>query len=638
MGAASFEWHSNYQPDSHYSHLAMDDQPELIQLRLEKQLPPNAFNDRFYAEVVAINDAVSSGKVLVLFDTGSNVSLAAGDVVLVYADLGLPAKARNPGDFDYKEYLASIDVYGQIYVNTSDLFEVSAAGDKLSYSIRARNNLISLLSDSGLKDQPLAMIQALLLGQRDSIDPEVTRSFRDAGVIHILALSGMHVGIILLLLQNVTGWMKRFKYGAAVQTVFLISCLIAFGFLTGMSPSIRRAVTMFSFIAVGLNIKYKSSVFHSLTVSAFVLLILDPRLLFQVGFQLSYSAVLSIVLIQPVLARLWPAAQQYVEHWWQWQWFRKKGWEIFTVTVAAQLGIAPISIFYFHQFPGLFILGNMLLLPLLPFILGGAILLMIGLLLNLDFLIDLLVAILNPILEWLIAQVSYISSLEDFILKDLYLDFIELLLIYGCIIGVVIFIRPHVNRSRKERHVRSKMNWTFHLALVSGLLLVCSKIYNVTKKSPTDFYVLHQTRGTAITVANDSKAVLFTNLARQDQYWREKSMTRLQSMELLRDKEVDRKNLINLIQFQNQQLVVVDSTGIYHSSIKNTPVLLSHSPRIHLQRLIDSLQPNAIISDGSNYRSFVQRWEETCDVSGIPFYNTYEDGAVDITQLNAELP
>ena len=621
LGALLFS-NKNGLSNDHFIHKQVQGQDHVLQLKLKQRLAPNKFNDRFYAEVIALDQQQVSGNTLVLFKRSDSLDFQVGDRLTVYDDVNLPAFERNPGDFDYRKYLKSIDVYGQIYVDTPKILSYENGSQELGVLLRLRTTILEKLEASGLNDNPRGVIEALVLGQRQNVDPEVTKSFRDAGVIHILALSGLHVGIILLILRVLTKRILRMKYGRWIQSVVLIFLLWSFALLTGMSPSIMRAVTMFSFVAVGLNLKRKGSVYHSLTLSAFVLLLFDPRLLFQVGFQLSYMAVFSIVLIQPVLAGLWPWRNKVKDFF----------WNIFTVTVAAQIGVAGISLFYFNQFPGLFILGNMLLLPVLPFIIGAALLLIFLLLFSIPT--DWLTTVLNAVLEFIIETVARISSYESFIVKDVHLTFWETALIYVAIFSLVLFLLPYFKRSKRERFYLKKPNWMLHLSLLSLVVLFGLKSYEKLNTDKDSFLVLHQATGSAVSLSNQDQATLFTDLHVMDSLRALNSLERLKAIETHRDKDLSLVSLKNLIQYNKNRLLVIDENGLYDISIKNATVLLSHSPKINLERLILETQPKRIIADGSNYRNVVESWKITCNKMGVELLNTYEVGAVELMMAN----
>ena len=254
----------------------------------------------------------------------------------------------------------------------------------------------------------MGIIQALLLGQRNSISTETYDNYKDAGAVHILAVSGLHIGILLLLLQFLFRPLEILPKGRTIKLVVIVLLLWCFAFLAGLSASVVRAVTMFSFVAYALYLNRPSNTFNILALSMFfILLLFNPMLLFQVGFQMSYAAVFSIVWIYPMLQRFWTPKNSVLQ----------KIWQLLSVSIAAQLGVLPISLFYFHQFPGLFFISNLLIVPFLGLLLGMGILVMV--LALLDILPDFLVLWYNRIISLMNSVVEWVAQQEAFIFKNI---------------------------------------------------------------------------------------------------------------------------------------------------------------------------------------------------------------------------
>ncbi|PRP67305.1 ComEC/Rec2 family competence protein [Nonlabens agnitus] len=619
LGGLMLSLKSSIKLDEHYTHFVKNGEDAMVEIQLLEQLSSNSYNHRFYAMVQRINDQPTNGKVLVLFKRSDSVAFKAGHTLLVYDDINDASNGRNPGDFNYKEYLEGIDVYGQIYVDKPRILSLDFRASSLPWYVRYRNKLLQDLENSNLTSDSRSLVEALVLGQRQNVDPTITQNFRDAGVIHILALSGLHVGILLLILQFCLKWLKRWPYGIWIQTIVILVLLWCFAFLTGMSPSILRAVTMFSFVAIGMNINRNRSVFHSLTISAFCLLMYDPRLLFQVGFQLSYTAVLAIVLLQPLFMRLFPRIKY---------WLPNKMVQIFTVTLAAQIGVAPLSVYYFHQLPLAFLVGNLVLLFVLPVIL--ALSLSYIALLQLGGPVSYLGELLNFIFESIISFVSYISSFKGFVLKDLYLRLDQLILIYVLILSIVLFLSPVLRRSRRERFKIQRANYGLHLALIALICLIgLDTIFDY--KTENSFMVLHQSRGSAVAISNSQHSQLLVHFPSMDKERRENSLSRLQQIQTFRETQLVVDSLPAIIEYQEIPLVIIDESTAYTKTESREPILLiSNSPKINLDKVITKLDPKLIISDGSNYRNFVERWKVTCEQRDVEFINTYEAGAVNL--------
>ncbi|WP_167342555.1 ComEC/Rec2 family competence protein [Nonlabens sp. SY33080] len=609
-----------FLPENHYVNQGLIGSEAVIELELYEQLASNQFNDRYYARVRNINATQSTGNVLVLFKTTDSLEFTLGHKLWVYDDINLPSNARNPGDFNYGKYLEGINVHGQIYIDKDKILkqELPKSSD-LSFFIKVRKRLETALYSSEMSKQPIAMIEALLLGQRKHLDKEITVSFRKAGVIHILALSGLHVGIILLIIEFLTRPLQRWNsYGAYLQTIVILIVLWSFALMTGMSPSIMRAVTMFSFVAIGMTLSRRTNTYFSLMLSAIVLLLINPRLIFNVGFQLSYAAVFAIVTLQPLFKSLWFPRNRVLRFL----------FSIFTVTLAAQIGVAPISLFYFHQFPLGFLIGNMVLLPALPIFLAASILMMALLVVcGNAFKLDVL---LNFILEWVIDFIHKVGSWDFLLIEHVYLELWQVILLYFILYGTALFVSPVLSRSKKERLIPIKPNNFLHLSLFSVLLcLVISTISTLTKDSKV--LILHQAAGSAISVYNNHRAQVFTDFYKMTENRDSITWNRLRWIEPHRDREVLRDSLHYDIKINELELVIIKEDGFYRKTHNQPIVLLTQSARVNLERLINEVRPTLIIADGSNYRSNFITWESTCLKYNIPFINTYEEGAVELS-------
>ena len=269
----------------------------------------------------------------------------------------------NPHAFDYRKYLANKNIYHTHYLPPTH-YHVLDSGqqsewDPQVWGIRIRAYGRNLIETYLNENASRAIASALLLGIKDNIDDELRAAYAGAGAMHILAVSGLHVGIVFTLLSRLFKLAGRSERSRI--TVFT-SLLVLWGYalVTGFSASVVRAVLMFSFINVGKLFRRHNITYNSIGTSAFLLLMYRPQFLYEVGFQLSYLAVLGIVFLYPRWSRLWEPKY----------WLVRRGWELVVVSVAAQLATAPLAVYYFHQFPNFFLLANLIVLPAVAVILN----------------------------------------------------------------------------------------------------------------------------------------------------------------------------------------------------------------------------------------------------------------------------
>lgn len=261
----------------------------------------------------------------------------------------------NPYEFNYKQYLRFNNIYHRQYAESNQLVVIGNNPEwgLVARALEAREFFSQILSSHIDSKRELNIIMALTLGVKEGLDPETKRAYSAAGAMHVLAVSGLHVGIIYVLVLFLLKPLGKRWYHRWLRAIISMMFLWTFAFITGLSPSVLRAVTMFSFVAVGQALGRNSSTMNTLAVSAFVLLWIDPFLLMSVGFQLSYLAVFGIVYLHPKLYSIWAPSS----------WIADKLWSISCVAVAAQIATAPLGLLYFHQFPTYFFLSNLIVIP-----------------------------------------------------------------------------------------------------------------------------------------------------------------------------------------------------------------------------------------------------------------------------------
>ena len=406
LGFGSAQLHQPRNQDLHYSNLLPSEEISLVASLTEK-LKPSQFENKYLAEVKQVNGKKSFGKILLLLPRDI-MNFQVGDQLAVSSSLEPIPTALNPQQFDYRKFMENRGILFQISPSEEEVLLLDHRQETFAGNIEAIHSRIEAkLKEHNFEKEELAIVQALILGQRRDISSETYGNFIDAGVVHILAVSGLHVGLILMILNFLLSPLDRIKRGWFLKICLLLLFLWSYAALAGLSPSVVRAVSMFSFVAVGMQLKRQTSVLNTLFLSLMLLLLVRPQWLFEVGFQLSYLAVFSIVLLQPMLASLfWPENR-----------ILKYLWNLFTVTLAAQIGVMPLSLFYFHQFPGLFFLSNMIILPFLGILMGLGILVICLALLN--CLPSILAESLNLSIKLLNELVNLVAQQEEFLFREI---------------------------------------------------------------------------------------------------------------------------------------------------------------------------------------------------------------------------
>jgi competence protein ComEC len=582
----------------------------LIRLKITGILKPNNYNDKYVVKLIKLDSVSVTGLAVLNVKKDSLFKPFAVDEILVLKTRLSPIQnPLNPNQFSYKQYLENKYIYAQMHANYNDVFIESSNKNTIGgFANAIRTHINKKLKEHSFKPNELAIINALLLGQRQDISQDVYNDYKNAGALHILAVSGLHVGIVLLLLNFLFKPLEYLKHGHIYKIILLIFCLWAFAIIAGLSASVSRAALMFSLIAVSMNLKRPRNTLNILVSSAFILLLFNPNLLFDVGFQLSYLAVIGIVTFYPLLYGF--GKPKY--------WLVDKIWQVILVSITAQIGILPISLFYFHQIPGLFLISNVVVIPLLGIILGYGILVII--LANINLLPDIIALFYGKIISWMNAFFKWISQHETFIFKDISFNWLQVIASYVFIISLYHFY--------KIKNFKNTVIFLFSI-LICQTIFIFTKYNNETKN---DFLIFHKSRYSILGFHNGKTLELHHNLDSTSNV-RE---TMINSFTTYHDVSLIKEDTLKPIYpLNNKWLLIVDSLGIYKVNAFNPDViLLRNSPKINLNRLIDSLQPKIIIADGSNYKSYMERWEATCLKQKIPFHQTGKKGAF-ITNLSS---
>ena len=600
IGIASITLNKEINNNRHYSNIQEFSEVVPLEaiLKIKKELKPSAYFKKYEAIVKLINNEHCIGKILVNVKKDSTVKvLKVDDEILTTTQFFEIQNSQNPYEFNYRDYLKNQQIYHQVSIS-KESFLIKPNPKSTIYGIAAniRFQINKSLIKSGFKNDELALINALLLGQRQTISEDLLTSYTDAGAVHILAVSGLHIGIIFLFLIFIFRGLNSFKNGKLITAVLIISILWFYAIIAGLSASVVRAVAMFTALSVGLLLNKPSNVYNTLFISMFFLLLFHPFYLFEVGFQLSYLAVFSIVWIQQKLENLWVSKI----------WLFRKMWQLFSVSIAAQLGILPLSLFYFHQFPTLFFVANMLIIPFLGFILIAGIIIII--LSICDVLPQALADFYIFILQKMNEITTFVSSIDSFIIRDISMSLLLMLAIYFVIILLFKWV---------EKKKYSRLMFVFFSIIMFQAILIYEKYERQSKK---ELIVFNSPRKSTIGLRNGDK-ITFTA----------SSLGRITKSYLIGTGIKDItffKQSTKVLNFKDETVLIVDSLGYYNfNSIKPTIILLQHSPKINLNRLIENVKPTIIVADATNYKSYIKFWEETSRKNKTPFYTTVKKGA-----------
>ncbi len=591
--------HQDKNQNKHYSHFLVENDAEIL-IEISDVLKKNQYNQQYFAKIKSLNKQEVLGTILVKTNVSDSLPpFEIGQIILCKTTIADLPRQKNPNQFEYANYLSNKEIFHEVALQKAQFLVVGKEEGWFQKVAATRQMLSQKFDETTLDPSNKGVIKALLIGIKQDVDAQTAAQYTEAGAIHLLAISGLHVSIIMYLFVFVLKPLKRFKHGTLLQTVLIILFLWGFAFLAGMSASVVRSVTMFSFVAIGLQLSHRGkNIYNTLAISAFLLLIFHPFFLFDVGFQLSYLAVISIVTFQPYFSRILKRPKNTIVGYFH---------DVFTVSLAAQLGVLPLSIFYFHQFPGLFFLTNMVVIPLATPILGFGILALIfgfftSIPMWLTFILDILLHIMN-------VYIAFVAHFEDFIFRNIPINLTLLLLSYL----VLLFFGFCAKKGFKNYFIPF---------LVSVILLQIGFVYTDYKHLKEEkYWVLHQYRNSVLMTQNEQKTTIYSanpslvnnkvieNIAQAH-------FSEIDSIKLLR----------NVYSIGKKKMLIIDSLGVVPDGLNPDILWITQSPKINFDRILASQNPEKVIVDGSNKPYLIKMWKASCASKKIPVHVTFEQG------------
>lgn len=370
-------------------------------------------------------------------DSLQKEKLQPGDEFLFRGQIQPFKNMGNPDDFDYVRYMYNQGFAGSSYLTKQSWQRTEKTVTSLKTdALRCRQHILNFYQSLGFNHTEYSILSALTLGYQDELTDDIQQGFRTTGTVHVLSVSGLHVGIIYLIISFLLGFIRRGTKYYWLKPVFIILLLWVYAFVTGLPSPVVRASIMLSVFCVSEIFGRKSFSIHALFISAFFMLLYNPFFLFEIGFQLSFMSVLSILLLQPKASALIKIENKYL----------RSIWQMFTLSFVAQLATFPICLYYFGTFPTYFFVANMFIVPLVSVItytVGGIVIakLLCLILPDLSFYFYYLpVKVLQILVDVMTSIINFIEKLPFALIDNMKVSFLDLVLIFTIIIGFLIFL------------------------------------------------------------------------------------------------------------------------------------------------------------------------------------------------------
>lgn len=557
------------------------------QIKVTKVLKPNKTHDRYEASFFPKDKTIAPFNIL-FYSSKKQPKLHIGSVGMDSVSIHHIPPPKSPMDFDYAAYLANKNIYFQAYA-TSNYSPVGTVKSWRWYIAQVRQTILNSFESSEMySDENKKFIGALLFGQKNTIDNEQLNLFRKTGVAHLFAISGLHV---LILFGFIQAFFKRIRIHRELSAVAISVILISFALLADLSASVVRAVLMCMLYLIAHLLKRNAPPHYILCLSAFIILWFAPNSLFDIGFQLSYLAVFSIIIIFPYFYE----RIQRIKYS-----FLKYLLNVLALSFSIQLGLGAWSIYHFHHFPVMFLLSNLISIPLVT---GILLLLFIQVCLNsVAFIGNPLAYLTNSLLELLTNSLNFIHSFSYDNFEDIYFS-TNTLWTYT----IVVFLFFLFIRKRQASHLL-----LIFIVLCTSSMIELSKHYTTPKQK---LYIIENKKHIDLVFEEKNNLKIFTTQNKfttpYDNFFR---------------KKITQKEHFTHALISHPKIWVVDSTSYYPTNTPFDYVILTNNPKINLEYLLLHTQPKEIIICKNNTPVRVKSWTKYLDQNGQNYTDLRKKG------------
>jgi competence protein ComEC len=541
--------------------------------------------------------------ILYIQKNGEAAGLLTGDRILIETEFLPPEKVQNPDGFDYGAYLkrqgvgatAYVSATGWRWTDRNNSFSLQRSADK------CRNYLLGIYREFNIAGDEFAVLAALTLGYTDALQPDLRTSYSATGAMHILSVSGMHVGVVYMVLLFLLSFLDGTQRKKVFKTLFILCFLWAYAFLTGLSPAVIRATLMFTFVALAFCFERKSQLYNTIFMSAFLMLLYNPNFLFDVGFQLSYAAVLSIIFFQPIFNQIYSPKSK----------FYRFCWTMFSVSMAAQLGTTPFTLYYFQQFPNYFLLTNFVAIDLSSLIIYLAMtLLMISTVPFISVAVAFLLKWSLLLLNFLIVRIQHLP----FSVLHISLDLRQtgLLFLSVCCLSAYYFTRKYT---------------PLFIGLLAFLLVCLVDLqikYNTLTSSKIIVYAGR--KGTHVNLISRRKNCAFTTDSTEmekisNSFWQRQQL----------EKPLFLDPTETFFSFKGLRFMVL-TNDMLKNKTTNYPLeldylIIGNHTKPKIDQLLSCVQPHLIIVDKTISKWYAENIKQGCLTRGVAFYSVAENGA-----------
>jgi len=569
------------------------------------------------------------GKLLayVAKDSSGTFPPSFGDYLLLHGVPETIPQPRNPGTFNYQRYLQHNQVYRQLYLKLGEWKQLPLPGQNTlkGLSLRIRDYLMEVLRQNHLSGREYEVAAALILGQDELLDYETRQEYSAAGVVHILGISGLHVGIVYLVLNAAFGFLDKRRRGKYLKLMLVLATIWFYALITGLSPAALRSSAMFSFVSLGNVAKRNVHIINSLATSAFFLLLFNPFLVTNIGFQFSYIAVIGIVLIQEPIAKYWEPDNRILN----------QVWQLTAMSLAAQLVTLPLTLCYFHQFPVYFLPANLLVIPLSNLVIySGMSVLLVSFIPLLSGLAGQITSLLIRLLNWI---VHFFDTLPHALITPIPFTSAQAILFYLCLSSLLLYLF-------QKRNIG-----LIRLLLCLLLFILSGTIQGIRHDCQKKLLIYSINRHSALGIITDRDCLLIADSALlQDEKLMNYNLSGSKAQYGVRrmtvctagDFRTGKSSMRSFTRPVPGGMVLLSGSkriAMIHARPSGNPtakplevdfLIINGNPRLKIDRLLLFYKTKLLVLDGSNSFYRCNLWKEECYRQGIRVWDVRSQGAL----------
>lgn len=558
------------------------------------------------------------GKLLLSFMRNeASESLRYGDEVIVPANIEQFDPPQNPEEFDFKLYQSFHAIYHRSFVsgNSWQILKHNNGNILLAGIYSLRENFLRTIRKHVTNENDFAVASAMLLGYNDFMNDELVQAYATSGALHVLSVSGLHVGIMFYILNLLFGWMDKRGQAWKVSKAFIVVGFIwLYACLTGLCPSVMRAAAMFSMVQFGKVLYRNVNIYNVIAASIFILMLFNPFIITEIGFRLSYLAVIGIIYLQPKISS-WFVFKNKVVNWL---------WGITAVSIAAQIATFPIGLYYFHQFPVMFLVSNLVVIPV------GNLVLFLGTgLFMLSWLpyVNIAVGWVMAKMIWLLNEAIFlVEKIPYSLIEGISITMLQMFVVYAVIFAICWFIE-------------TKRSKAFLFSLAFSLLLSTLFAFDFYEDRYNSQLVVYKVKGkNALALVSNGKVLHYFDenllgnksamLFHVKHHWWELGVNE----EKRAIETTENLPFGKLFSFSGKRILVVESEiekqeDVMQEKLKVDYVILSHNAKVYVSNLQKAASFSYLIFDSSNKPWRVNYWKKDCKKLNLSYWDVNAQGA-----------